>query len=208
MPAEKGLVTPDEMIKKGASETKEEARILQNHIREPFLNLSSGIYALETPPKKWIRPKTLKQIILESSDPKLSVYKKLLAMWPSLQENRLREIIQHVSADRLERVLKLCELLGRSPEFFEEFLARDLTTQQHQVLDALLAFYTRLLPQYEDTIKRLRSEDAKDYPIEIDGKLYKCKVWFLVDGNVIPIDFYARGYKRVLGLPKNIPTML
>jgi hypothetical protein len=162
---------------------------------------AGGVYTPEKP-RKWSERKTLKQVIKESEDPRLSVYRRLLELWPQIPEGKLREIVENIDPNRLEKILKISEAMGKSVEFLQEFLARDLTYQQYNVLDSLYNFYLNILPRYDGIEKILREENSVEYPIEIDGKTYKFKVWFLIHGAVAPIDFYSLGFKKVLGVPK------
>jgi hypothetical protein len=163
---------------------------------------TEGIYTREQKPKKWIKPRSLKELVRESKDPKLEVYQRLIKLWPEIREDQLKEIMEHVDPGRLAKVLDLCQVTGKSVEFFNEFLARELTYQQYNILDNLYNFYLNILPRYDGIEKILKEENSVEYPIEIDGKTYKFKVWFLIHGAVAPLDFYFLGFKKVLGVPK------
>jgi len=166
------------------------------------INEVGETYTPESKPRKYTRPKSLKELIRDSQDPKLQIYQRLIRLWPQIPESRLKEVIEHVDPSRLAKVLDLCQVTGKSVEFFNEFLARELTYQQYNILDNLYNFYLNILPRYDGIIKILKEENSVEYPIEIDGKTYKFKVWFLIHGAVAPIDFYSLGFKKVLGVPK------
>jgi hypothetical protein len=161
-----------------------------------------GVYSREGKPRKYTKPKSLKELIRESKDPKLEIYQRLIKLWPEIRENQLKEIMEHVDPSRLKKVLNLCQVTGKGVEFFSEFLARELTYQQYNILDNLYNFYLNILPRYDGIEKILREENSVEYPIEIDGKTYKFKIWFLIHGAVAPIDFYSLGFKKILGVPK------
>jgi len=162
------------------------------------INEVGGVYTPESKPKKWNERKTLKQAIRENRDPRLSVYRRLLELWPQIPESRLREIVESVDPSRLEKIIKLSETVSKSIEFFQEFLARELTYQQLVILDNLYRHYFILAPKYVELVKQLK--DGVRYPIEVDSKKYDFEVFFLVDGVRMPIDFYVDGWEKTLGL--------
>ena len=54
---------------------------------------SGGVYTLEQKPRKYTKPRSLKELVRESKDPKLEVYQRLIKLWPQIPENRLKEVI-------------------------------------------------------------------------------------------------------------------
>jgi len=175
-------------------------KVMKSHLTQvpQPLHEAGGVFTPETRPRKYVKPKTLKQIILESEDPKLTIYKRLLESWPQISESKLKEIIENVSPDRLSRVLDLAEAMGKNPEYLEQFLARNLTINEVDILDNLYRHYFLLAPKYSSLIKDLR--DGVKISLEIDSKKYDFEVFFLVDGIRMPIDFYADGWRKTLGL--------
>jgi hypothetical protein len=157
-----------------------------------------GVYSREGKPRKYTKPRSLKELIRDSQDPKLEVYQRLIKLWPQIPENRLKEVIEHVDPSILRKILDLSEAMNRGVEFLEEFLVRDLTYSQHIMLDGLYRHYFVLAPKYVELVKQLK--DGVRYPIEVDSKKYDFEVFFFVDGVRMPIDFYVDGWEKTLGL--------
>jgi hypothetical protein len=157
-----------------------------------------GVYSREGKPRKYTKPKSLKELIRESKDPKLEVYQRLIKLWPQISESRLKEVIEHVDPNILRKILDLSEAMNKAIEFFEEFLVRDLTYSQHIMLDSLYRHYFVLAPKYMELVKQLKG--GVKYLIEVDSKKFDLQVFFLVDGVRMPIDFYMDGWEKTLGL--------
>lgn len=164
---------------------------------------SGGVYTPETPPRKYVKPKTLKEIILESSDPRLAVYKRLISYWKDIPESELKRIIQEVPSERISQILDLVDVTGFSLSKFERFLSASISSSEVDMLDSLTRFYKYLWPKYEPIVKMLDEKIGIDYNLEIDNRLYKFKAYLLIDREQVRLDYYSQGHDKVLGIPKS-----
>jgi hypothetical protein len=203
--SEKHYPTAFIKLKEQLGDGVEDGKIIKSELSSipiPFIE-SGGVFSPETRPRKWQAPKTLKTLIMESDDPRLAIYKRFLKLWPAIPESDLKTIIQEVSQDRLARVLDLVENFGLPlNKLAERFLHANVSAAEIMMLDALTRFYRYLWPRYENIIKKLEDDSAITYEIEIDNKRFRFKVHLLFDGEPVKLDFYQRGHRKVVGVPR------
>jgi len=149
--------------------------------------------------KPWRPKKSLKELIMESSDPRLEIYRKLIRAWPSISNAKLTEIVREVDRNRLEKVLYLHEKTGR---IFEEFLASDLSTEEIHILDAVHRYYHLLeRAEKEKILEKIKEAEGLKHKTVIDGKKYEARLYAILDSTPIKLDYFPDQFNRpVIGL--------
>jgi len=148
--------------------------------------------------KAWAPPKSLKQQVLQDERPQAELYKRLIKAWPDISDAKLREILEEVPRERIEKALYVYDFSGR---LFDEFLEPNLTHEQIILLDRVHRYYHLL-----SEAKELRIlEDLKGgfhYDVSIDGKKYKAELFAFLDQKRASLNFYPDSFDRPkLGIP-------
>jgi hypothetical protein len=162
-----------------------------------------GVYTPESKPKKWIKPKSLKEVIRDSQDPRLKIYQRLLNLWPSISNSDLERIITQVDREIITKVLDLVEIGLPLNKLAERFFSPKISASDIYILDSLTRFYKYLYPRYEKVVRNLRDDFMIDYQLEVDGRVYKFKCALLFDGEQVKLDFYQEGHRKVVGIPRS-----
>ena len=159
---------------------------------------------LESPDARKLRPwkpkKSLKEVIMESRDPRLGIYRKLIQAWPNISNAKLTEIMREVDRDRLEKVLYLHEKTGR---IFEEFLDQNLSYEELKILDSVRRYYGLLeIAERQGILEKLKKAEPLDHQVTIDGRKFKAKLYAFLDSKPVRLDYYPNEFgKPVIGLP-------
>jgi len=159
---------------------------------------------LEAPEIRKLRPwrpkKSLKELIMESSDPRLEIYRKLIRAWPQISNSKFSEIMKGVDRDRLEKILYIWE---RCRKLFTEFLESDLTYEQRMILDGVHRYYHLLERAGKEGIFDLIKKcNPLDHRVTIDGHKFKAKLYAILDSKPVKLDYYPDEFgKPVIGLP-------
>jgi hypothetical protein len=175
--------------------------------------VKAGVSTVESPPinivveapdtkqlRPWQPPKPLKQRILESDDPQLEVYRKLIQAWPSISDGELREILQGTPRDRIEKVLAIYK---ESEKLFVEFLQPNITYEEILLLDRIYRYYL-LLNQAKQLGLLENLKNGFKYDVSVDGKAYQAELLAFVDNVPVSINLYPDSFNRpVLGVPYN-----
>ena len=150
--------------------------------------------------KPWRPKKSLKELIVESSDPRLEIYRKLIRAWPQISNAKLTEIVREVDRDRLEKVLYLHEKTGR---IFEELLDPNLSYEELKILDSVRRYYGLLeIAERQGILEKLKKAEPLDHQVTIDGRKFKAKLYAFLDSKPVRLDYYPNEFgKPVIGLP-------
>jgi len=173
--------------------------------------VKAGVSTVESPPinivveapdtkqlRPWQPPKPLKQRVLESDDPRLEVYRKLIQAWPDISDSKLREILEGTPRDRIEKVLEIHNACGK---LFTEFLEPDLTYEQIIMLDKICRYHG-LLEEAGKIGLFEKLEEGLEYKVTIDNKQYKALLFTFIDDKRASLNFYPDQFNRpVLGVP-------
>jgi len=183
--------------------------ILKNEDQERLVK--AGVSTIESQPinitveapdtkqlRPWTPPKPLKQQILESDDPRLEIYRKLIQAWPGISDTKLKEILQGTPRDRIEKVLEIHNACGK---LFMEFLQPNITYEEILLLDRIHRYYI-LLSQAKEMGLLENLKNGFRYDVTIDGKKYQAELLAFVDNVPVSINFYPDSFnKPVLGIP-------
>ena len=173
--------------------------------------VKAGISTVESPPiniiveapdtkqlRPWTPPKQLREIILESDDPRLEVYRKLINVWPDITDAKLREILEGTPRDRIEKLLAIHKTSGK---LFTEFLEPNITYEEILLLDRIYRYYI-LLSQAKELGLLENLKNGFKYDASVDGKKYQAELLAFVDNVPVSINFYPDSFNRpVLGVP-------
>ncbi|MEM3647314.1 MAG: hypothetical protein QW334_04115 [Thermofilum sp.] len=165
----------------------------------PEAHVSGGIIeaGFEVPgPKKYQPQKFLKDLLREDARPENEVYRRLIRAWPDITEGRLREIIQTVGHERLSKVLSLCELTGKHPSFFEEFLGADC---DYKIFDSTFRYWTFVLPRLQALLESFDKRLSVEWSYEVDERKFKGVLGFFLDGAQLPLELFEEFRKPVIG---------
>jgi len=148
--------------------------------------------------RPWAPPKPLKQLILEDERPQAELYKRLIKAWPDISDSKLREILEEVPRERIEKVLTIYDACGK---LFTEFLDPNLAYEEILLLDRVYLYY-RLL----DEARRLglldNLEEGLEHKVTIDNKQYKAMLYAFLDEKRASLNFYPDSFDRPkLGIP-------
>ncbi|MEM2189653.1 MAG: hypothetical protein QXG35_10050 [Nitrososphaerota archaeon] len=167
--------------------------------------LAGGITeaGLEVPGKREYRPpKSLKQLILEDEKPETEIYRRLIALWPEISDNRLREIITGVDGERLRKILDLAETTGKPVQYYEEFLAPSLDYSLHLRLDAIYRYWRFILPKIEPLLEKINADLSASWQYTIDDRKYHGQLSLFLDGQQKPLRLFERiGGRPIIGSP-------
>jgi hypothetical protein len=183
--------------------------ILKNEDQERLVK--AGVSTIESQPinitveapdtkqlRPWTLPKPLKQQILESDDPRLEIYRKLIQAWPGISDTKLKEILQGTPRDRIEKVLEIHNACGK---LFMEFLQPNITYEEILLLDRIFRYYI-LLSQAKELGLLENLKNGFKYDVSVDGKKYQAELLAFVDNVPVSINFYPDQFNRpVLGVP-------
>ena len=144
--------------------------------------------------KPWRPKKSLKELIVESSDPRLEIYRKLIRAWPQISNAKLTEIVREVDRDRLEKVLYLHEKTGR---IFEELLDPNLSYEELKILDSVRRYYGLLeIAERQGILEKLKKAEPLDHQVTIDGRKFKAKLYAFLDSKPIKLEYYENEWRR------------
>ena len=146
------------------------------------------VMATETRPRPWRKPRTLKELILSSHDPKMNLYKELLELFPNLGEGRIRELLQ-VDRWHLEKCLRLIRATKRK-ELLDIYAKTNLDDRLVKRFDAMYRYWFYLIPRFEEEKPQLREDYAISWNYDLDGKKFAGKIFLSVDGHPIPLELF------------------
>jgi len=165
----------------------------------PEAHVSGGIIeaGFEVPgPKKYQPKKSLKDLLREDTRAENEVYRRLIRAWPSITEERLKEIIQTVGHERLSKVLSLCELTGKHLSYFEEFLT---TNCDYKIFDSTFRHWTFVLPRLQALLESFDKRLSVEWLYDVDGRKFKGVLGFFLDGAQLPLELFEEFRKPVIG---------
>jgi len=146
--------------------------------------------------KPWKPPKGLKERIMEDASPQADLYKRLIQAYPNITDAKLREILEEVPSERVEKTLAIYEACGK---LFHDFLEPNLTYEEIMILDRVFRYHN-LLAQAKELLGDLR--DGLKYKVEIDGHKHEAELFLYIDNHKVQVNFYPDSYDRPqLGIP-------
>lgn len=149
--------------------------------------LESGIISRK--PRLWKPKRSLKEIILESRDPRLSIYRELLRMYPDLSNAQLRDILTQCDPERLKKILTIVKYSGRK-ELLDEFLTAPSDSRILEWIDQIYSYYIFKLPNFERLKPNLEDDHKVEWNYSIERVKYRGMIWFVCDGHSLPLKLW------------------
>jgi len=146
------------------------------------------VMATETRPRPWKKPLSLKEMILESRDPRMNLYKELLELFPNLGEGRIRELLQ-VDRWHLEKCLRLIRATKRK-ELLDIYAKTSLDDRLVKRFDAMCRYWFYLIPRFEEERPELREDYAITWNYSLDGTRYSGRIFLSIDDKAVPLQLF------------------
>jgi len=149
--------------------------------------VESGIVSRK--PRLWKPKKPLKEIIMESRDPRLSIYRELLKTYPDLSNAKLRDILTECDPERLRKILTIVKHSGRK-EILNEYLDAPSDSRILEWIDQIYSYYIFKLPNFERLKPNLEDDHKVEWNYNINGKRYRGMIWMICDRHCLPLKLW------------------